>query len=1223
MNLLIVDDTVHTQLKAALEEKGYRVKTARTEEEALTVLQNNHIDGIVSAVFLPGMDGFSLCRTVKSDNTLKEIPFIFVTDTSDEEDESSAVILGADLFIKTDEPVTVIQYIEKGLHNPKLFENTHDTVSLLDSKEVHLKVNKKTSDLLGYTEEELKTLSFKDIVVPSAVPDADKLEKLLEGDIPVYKTQFRAKDGKVIPVKISVSKIRDDTGNITYIQRIEQDIRERKEVEKPLRESEKIYRILFEKSPVSITLLDKSGVIIDTNTSTEELTGYTREQLVGKSFDQLLTLDSRDMPHLKEKYEKLSKGQEVEPYELEIIRKDGKRRHINVINSLLVEGDEVYGFLIISNDITERKKAEEAYQTLVEYSLQGLAIIQDFQVVFANPALAAMLGYSVEELTSFSPEELQTLVHPEDWAVNLGQHRERLKGEFALPHYELRVTGKDGVMRWLEAYASRVEYRGKPAVQVTVIDITEKKNAEKALKSERDKLKALFEGLDRTGIGIDIVGSDYRILYQNTVLKEQFGDSTGNTCYKVYMGSEKPCTVCPVRNAITHNRVESAEQVNIRKRHIGLISAPLPNPDGTVDKAIEVIIDNTERVKAEKALQESEEQYRALFEGSRDAIAINARDGTFIDVNQSALDLFGYTEGELIGMNAQDLYVDPDDRRAFQQEIEYTGFVKDYAVKMVKKDGTEMDCLVTSTVWRANDGSILGYQGVIRDVTVHKKMEEALLKSEEKYRTLVELAPDGVVTLDVTGVVTSCNTATARLTGYSKDDIVGSHFTTLKFLQEKYLSQYQTVFNQLIEGKTPQPFEITWVHKDGTPYLGEAHIRLMKKGNQISGIQVFVRDMTERKWAEMELRESEEKFRNLAEQSPNMIFINKKGKIVYVNEKCEEVMGFKKQEFYSNDFDFLTLIGVKSRKKVKENFQTHMKGMEVAPVECTLVTEEGKEINAILTTKLIHYGGETAILGIATDITGRKKMEEKIREYAMELEKKVLERTEALLRANELKSEFLANMSHEFRTPLNSILSFTEILLMELDGSVNEQQKEDLEMVKESGQDLLTLVNNLLDISKIEAGKVELHVGPVDPAEVIAVVASQFMVKTAEKGLQLTTYVSDVPFITADEAKVKQVLRNLVENGLKYTDEGEIRIGVFKKKGEVVFWVKDTGCGIAPEDQKIIFDKFKQARRGTKSGGTGLGLSVAKELVELHGGRIWVESDVGEGSTFSFSMPAV
>jgi len=301
-----------------------------------------------------------------------------------------------------------------------------------------------------------------------------------------------------------------------------------------------------------------------------------------------------------------------------------------------------------------------------------------------------------------------------------------------------------------------------------------------------------------------------------------------------------------------------------------------------------------------------------------------------------------------------------------------------------------------------------------------------------------------------------------------------------------------------------------------------------------------------------------------------------------------------------------------------------MKGKETTPVEYSLITKEGKKIEAILTTKLISYWGETAILGIVTDITERKKMEEKIRHHTEDLERKVAERTDELRRANQLKSEFLANISHEFRTPLNSILSFTDILLMGLDGSLNDQQKEDLALVRESGEDLLALVNNLLDLSKIEAGRVELYVEPVNPAEVVAAVASQLVFKAEEKGLNLTvSALQNLPEVAADETRLRQIVRNLVENAVKFTEEGDVTIGASYEQDEVIFWVKDTGLGIAEEDQEVIFDKFRQAK-GEVNGksGAGLGLSVAKELVELHNGRIWVESELGKGSIFSFSIPA-
>ncbi|MBU7033226.1 MAG: GAF domain-containing protein [Theionarchaea archaeon] len=242
------------------------------------------------------------------------------------------------------------------------------------------------------------------------------------------------------------------------------------------------------------------------------------------------------------------------------------------------------------------------------------------------------------------------------------------------------------------------------------------------------------------------------------------------------------------------------------------------------------------------------------------------------------------------------------------------------------------------------------------------------------------------------------------------------------------------------------------------------------------------------------------------------------------------------------------------------------------------------------------------------------------------LEQKVQERTEELMRANQLKSDFLANMSHEFRTPLNSIMSFADILLMQLEGPINRQQKEDLELIKESGKDLLILVNNILDLSKIETGKLELHMEPVDSEDIVSAVTSQLTLEAIENGLTMHTQISGpLPRVMGDEIRLKQVLRNLVANALKFTRKGGIIVGAYAEGDAVTFWIKDTGIGISSQNQSIIFDKFRQVQGGNSRefGGTGLGLTLTKELVELHGGRIWLESEEGKGSTFYFSIPIV
>jgi PAS domain S-box-containing protein len=594
-------------------------------------------------------------------------------------------------------------------------------------------------------------------------------------------------------------------------------------------------------------------------------------------------------------------------------------------------------------------------------------------------------------------------------------------------------------------------------------------------------------------------------------------------------------------------------------------------------------------------------------------------------------------------------------------------------------------------------------------------------------------------------------------------------------------------------------------------------------------------EVTERVQAEEALRESEEKFRSLAEQSPNMIFINKKGKIVYANEKCEETMGYTREEFYSPDFGFLTLIAPDSMDLVKASFSRHMKGGGIPSYEYALITKEGKRIEAIIATKLMKYGGESAILGIITDITERKRAEEALRqrteeisllyeagrqfsrtldlevvydtlydlvssiidcdglfvssydskdslirctyarherqrldasqfppiplgpkghetqsvavwtgeplliqdcqaqskacqpvyytgkgrfadggkipdeadrtrsaiivplklegrmvglvqvssyeydayteddlrflealalqvaaasnnallyqqaqgeiaerqraEAALEEERALLARRVAertadlsaanaeLARAARLKDEFLASMSHELRTPLNAVLGLSEALQEEVYGPLSERQHKSLRTIEESGRHLLALINDILDVSKVEAGKLELEIGPVSVESVCQ--ASLGLIKQAahKKRLKVSSsFDSAVEILQADQRRLKQILVNLLSNAVKFTPEGgEVGLEVVGDAEREVahFTVWDTGIGILSEEMGRLFQPFVQldSSLSRQYTGTGLGLALVRRLTELHGGGVSVGSEVGQGSRFTVSLP--
>jgi signal transduction histidine kinase len=283
----------------------------------------------------------------------------------------------------------------------------------------------------------------------------------------------------------------------------------------------------------------------------------------------------------------------------------------------------------------------------------------------------------------------------------------------------------------------------------------------------------------------------------------------------------------------------------------------------------------------------------------------------------------------------------------------------------------------------------------------------------------------------------------------------------------------------------------------------------------------------------------------------------------------------------------------------------------------------------------VHSGDELETLAAEFN-----QMAERLRESYAELEHKVVARTEALAHAlSEIednsrqleiaslhKSAFLANMSHELRTPLNAILGYTELIRDGIYGEVTEQVHEVLERVDKSGRHLLGLINDVLDLSKIEAGELNLSIGDFSLSDVVQVVASAMEPLAAERRLRVIVDLApDLPTARGDERRITQVLLNLAANAVRFTEAGEVELSARASDGALLVAVSDTGPGIAERDRQRIFEEFQQAEvsggRSRGDSGTGLGLAIARRIVELHGGQIWVDSHVGKGSTFRFTLP--
>jgi PAS domain S-box-containing protein len=542
------------------------------------------------------------------------------------------------------------------------------------------------------------------------------------------------------------------------------------------------------------------------------------------------------------------------------------------------------------------------------------------------------------------------------------------------------------------------------------------------------------------------------------------------------------------------------------------------------------------------------------------------------------------------------------------------------------KDGRDRSIRFTA-VTLEDKRQLLTYQ----DVTEQTKAEEALKRSEEKYSNILENIEDGYYEVDLAGNFTFFNNALCKILGYARDEMRGMNnrqYTdkeTAKKVYESFSQVYST-------GRAVKGFDWEVIRKDGRKKYVETSVSLMKDAeDKPIGFRGIVRDVTHRKQMEAALRKSERRFRNLFEQSNDAVIIHVAGKIRDVNQRASELLGYSKEQLLT--MEIKDLHPEKNQKESKERVR-HAKSGKPLQFETQFLKADGTAVHVEVSSRSIDPRKQL-IQGIIRDITDRKYVERELEVAYQELEKKNQELGEAIARANHMaveaekanqaKSEFLANMSHEIRTPMNGIMGMTELAL---GTDMTKEQREYLKMVKTSGEALLTVINDILDFSKIESRKLELEEIDFDLRTTMENAAEMLAVKAHKAALELTCHINpDISTaLVGDPVRLRQVLVNLTDNAIKFTKEGEVAIHVENEKEEnasavLHFSVSDTGMGIPLDKVGKIFEGFTQADGSTtrRYGGTGLGLTISKQLVEMMGGRIWVESEPGKGSTFRFT----
>ena len=595
-----------------------------------------------------------------------------------------------------------------------------------------------------------------------------------------------------------------------------------------------------------------------------------------------------------------------------------------------------------------------------------------------------------------------------------------------------------------------------------------------------------------------------------------------------------------------------------------------------------------------------------FFTLSLDMLCIAGFDGHFKELNPMWEKTLGFTVEELKTKPFIE-FVHPEDQEstiAVAQKIMTTGEdVVSFENRYLCKDGSYKWLLWSATVSLEEQL----YYAVARDITERKQ-------AEVHYRDLYENAPDMMAVVDLVSTnILECNQTLADVIGRSKEEIVGNSF--LELYASKSIDAAQQTSQAFVETGEVIRQERTLLRADGgtIDVLLQATPMRDETGKIVASRSTW-RDVTKQKEAERALASQEALYRTLIQAAPQVIWVaDADGQVALLNKAWHEFSGRSDEE--SLGTRWAEALHPEDLPDVLAKWERAYTRGETYSGECRFQAKDGSyETFIFIGTPVRDDSGKIINwVGINTNIAGRVQAEIALQEAK-----------DAAEYANRAKSEFLATMSHELRTPLNAIIGFSEILRDEILGTVNDDQKELVADIHTSGNHLLTMINDILDLSKIEAGKMDLQLENFSIKEAVTEVNTIVNALANQKQIQLSLELNQDISIEADKIKFKQILYNLLSNAVKFTDEGGQVTTKFEVSGAALLGsVTDTGVGISPQDRAKLFQPFTQidASSTRAHSGTGLGLALTNRLIQLHGGKIWVDSDIDEGSTFSFTFP--
>ncbi len=623
-----------------------------------------------------------------------------------------------------------------------------------------------------------------------------------------------------------------------------------------------------------------------------------------------------------------------------------------------------------------------------------------------------------------------------------------------------------------------------------------------------------------------------------------------------------------------------------------------------------------DRARAEEARRDSESRFRRLAESNIIGVFTGDSTGRIVEANEVFLKKLGYSKDDLLRqkvrwdrMTAQEYQ---HVNREIGEQLTESGVSAPAEIEYIRKDGSRLPVLVGLASLDRAPGQAIGF---LLDLTEVKRIQKELSASEGRLRALVDSLDDIVCELDREGTCLNIWTRNEALLSRPKAELIGRGFCELA--GKHPAAHWISVIGRVIDSGQPEELECSPEGAlAGRWFLARVSAIREADGSRRTACAVL-RDITARKQAEEGKRQSEAKYRRLVDHLPDVTWTSDvHGNTSYVHPKVEAVFGYTADEFLNNGSElWLGRIHPADRDRVGEALGALFTKNEPFDVEYRIQRKDGQWIWVHdRATRTSDHNGVLYADGVFADVTARKAAEEDLREAK-----------DAAEAASLAKSRFLANMSHEIRTPMNGIIGMTHLLL---DSGLSAEQSEYARVVRASGEVLLALINDILDVSKVEAGKLVLETLDFDLRTILEEAVEMLSFQTVQKQLELTFLAApDIPsLLRGDPGRLRQIVTNLAANAIKFTERGEVAIRVElaaedKTTATLRFVISDTGIGIPPDRAATLFSPFVQADASTtrKFGGSGLGLAISKHLAEMMGGTIGLESEPGKGSTFWFT----